>query len=257
MRSGLASSRARTGAPCALLLALTLVLLSSETAFAKPDATISGAFGDSCRDFSAHSSKDISNVVITYADGRVVKDETINKPDYSLDGGPGDEIVSAVVKSGTTTQSFSCERGRPPTAVLEIRLTSSCAVYGASNPTYWCTDGAANDQRTVYVDPGDKLVELLCDFTTENLPCTTVSFRGSNSTDPDNDITTWTVDFDDGTIASGDWNTAPLTDVTHEYHPRSATCSGGYCDVTLTVTDSGGRAHTDTVTLVFVDASPG
>jgi hypothetical protein len=98
-------------------------------------------------------------------------------------------------------------------------------------------------------------VELLCDFST-NLPCTTVSFRGSNSTDPDNDITTWTVDFDDGTIGSGDWNTALLADVTHEYDPRSVTCSGGYCNVTLTVTDSGGRTHTDTVTLVFVDATP-
>lgn len=75
-----------------------------------------------------------------------------------------------------------------------------------------------------------------------------LSFRGSNSTDSDNDNTTWTVDFDDSTIGSGDWNTAPLADVTHEYDQRSVTCSGGVCNVTLAVTDSGGRTHTDTVT---------
>lgn len=241
----------RTAAAAAAMTVLALAAPS----YAASKATITGGFGDSCRDFAAHSSKDISHVELHYGDGRVAKDEAITSPDYSLDGGAGDEIALAVVKSGTTTQSFTCESGRPPTAVLEIRLTSSCAVYGASNPFYWCTEGVANDQRTVYVDPGDKLVQFICDLTTENL-CTTVSFRGSNSTDPDNDITSWTVDFDDGTVASGDWNTAPLADVTHGYDPRAGTCSGGYCDVTLTVTDSGGRAHTDTVTLVFIDGSP-
>jgi hypothetical protein len=238
---------------------LVAALLFPTAAHAASKATIAGAFADSCRDFTAHSSKDISHVEIHHADGLVVKDEAVTTPDYAVDGGPGDEIDVAVVKSGTTTRRFTCESGGAPTAVLEIRLTPACSEPYTSSlgeTFYWCTDGQPNDQRTVFVDPGDLRVDLLCDFTTENLPCTTVSFRGTNSTDPDDDIASWSVDFDDGTVATGGWTTTPPNDVTHEYHPRTAMCSNAFCQVTLTVTDAGGRTDTDTVTLVFVDATP-
>lgn len=78
-------------------------------------AEISGEFSDQCRDFTAHSSKDISHVELHYADGRVEKDESIDSPDYSVDGGPGDEIdYYAIVKSGTTKKRFDCDNGEEP-----------------------------------------------------------------------------------------------------------------------------------------------
>src|SRR5688500_7090210 len=92
------------GAVALVLLAWSAVALAASGG--NSIATISGSFADSCRDFTAHSSKDISHVELRYADGRVVKDETIEKPDYSLDGAVGDELGSATVKSGTTTETF-------------------------------------------------------------------------------------------------------------------------------------------------------
>jgi hypothetical protein len=40
-------------------------------------ATITASFADSCRDFSAHSSKDISYVEFHYVDGDVVKERRL------------------------------------------------------------------------------------------------------------------------------------------------------------------------------------
>ncbi len=90
---------------------------------------ITGSFSDSCRDFTSHATKvgsqqgkDISRVEIHYTDGRVVEDETIDRPDYSLDGAAGGEIDFVLVKSGTTRERFDCsQENRPPTAVLEIK----------------------------------------------------------------------------------------------------------------------------------------
>ncbi len=90
-------------------------LLMAGPVRAAPTATITGSFTDSCRDFAARSSKDISHVVINYADGRVVKDETIDSRDWSIDGGLGDEISSARVKSGRTVQPFDCIPAIPDT----------------------------------------------------------------------------------------------------------------------------------------------
>ena len=92
------------------------------TALAAPNvsstAPIRGSFADACRDFSAHSSKDISHVEIHYSDGRLVKDETIAGPEYAIDGGVGDEIEFAIVKSETTRERFDCvQANRPPTAL--------------------------------------------------------------------------------------------------------------------------------------------
>jgi hypothetical protein len=98
-------------AALALTVALAVALATSvAAAHATPKgnsaATIAGTFSDSCRDFEAHSSKDISHVEIHYADDRVVKDEAVDAPDISIDG--GDEIEFALVKSGTTEERFDC-----------------------------------------------------------------------------------------------------------------------------------------------------
>src|SRR5260370_10637470 len=102
--------RSMQGAPGSLTLGLVAILAwlaSAPAALATPGggksaAAITASFADSCRDFAAHSSKDISYVDVQYVDGRRVKDESINIPDSAMDGSAGDEIEFAIVKSGTT-----------------------------------------------------------------------------------------------------------------------------------------------------------
>jgi hypothetical protein len=94
-------------------------------------ATITGSFGASCTDFEAHSSKDISHVEIHYTDGRVIKDEAVDAPDISIDG--GDEITSVIVKSGTTAHAFECANG----------------------PVAPCSDGIDNDGNGLIDFPAD------------------------------------------------------------------------------------------------------
>ena len=222
----------------------------------KSPATITGSFGDSCRDFTAHSSKDISHVEIHYADGRVVKDETIGSHDYALDGGAGDGIDLAIVKSGTTTERFECvSANTPPTAILEVESPDICFTWpdglvdcdGRTPRTGWTrsTIGQVrffcswpDDQSCVdHVMPCDQLDGYsLCRIT--------YTFRGTSSTDPDNDIVSWLLDFGDGTSVGGDWVTNPPTEVSHEYLIH-------YCPsctrdpATLTVTDSAGQTDSD------------
>ena len=100
---------------------------------ANSTATITGSFSDSCRDFETLSSKDISHVELNYPDGRVAKDEEISSPLFLADGGAGDEIDFAIVKSGTTEQRFVCDNA-PPAA---------------------CSDGIDNDGNGLTDFPAD------------------------------------------------------------------------------------------------------
>jgi hypothetical protein len=210
-----------------LSLVLSLSLLATlgvaAPGLADPNATITGSFSDSCRDFQAHSSKDISHVEIHYGDGRVVKDESVASPDYSIDGGAGDEIASAIVKSGRTTQQFDCRGDSPPTALLEanrpdVGWTSEDS--GPYGPGWSCCYG---------------------DFPP-------VPFRGINSTDPDNDIVSWSIDFGDGTsTGEQSWITDPPTEVQHTYQ------SGCFCTAVLTVTDSAGHSSSDEMKVAIDD----
>ena len=59
----------------------------------------------------------------------------------------------------------------------------------------------------------------------------TISFRGTSSSDPDNDIASWSIDFGDGTSASGSWSTDPPTEVV-------------------------GQSDSDTMVMVFIDRTP-
>jgi hypothetical protein len=232
----------------------------------KSAATITGAFGDSCRDFAAHSSKDISYVELHYVAGSVIKDESIKSPDHAIDGAAGDEIEFAIVKSGTTIEEFGCvPSNRAPTAVLEIQTPNDCNPFFSgglqcdlSRPrTVWIT------ARQIPDDGGTHSGFLVwgCGFVSPTSECSfTLSFRGIGSIDPDADLTSWSLDFGDGTSVSGSWSTVPPTAVAHAYTFDSChsvvNSQGGVCVITLTVTDSAGQTHSDVIEMGFVDQSP-
>jgi hypothetical protein len=250
----------------ALALALPAVLIFSVNGLAaaagNSAASIAGSFGDSCRDFAAHSSKDISHVELHYADGRVVKDETIVRPDYSIDGAAGNELDSAIVKSGTTVQTFGCPRtNSPPTAILEVE-TPEGHCFTWPDGLVACDGRVARTTWTHSTIPalGYGMVSFFCSWPDDQscllhpMPCglrdfyalcrITYSFRGTSSIDPDGDITSWSIDFGDGTSTSGNWITNPPTEVSHEYSIHYCpTCSRG--PAILTVTDSAGHTDSD------------
>ncbi len=249
-----AGSEAGRSLAVAVVLATLVWLLAAPPAPATPGsgnsaATIEGEFSDSCRDLAVGSSKDVSHVELHLADGRVSKDEAISSPEHAIDGGPGDEIDFVIVKSGTTTRSFTCARdSNPPTAVLEVRGPPDCGTF--PDGTVLCN--AANADRTEWwtsfvasLDFG--LVRFSCP--PAGCPDTSVTFRGTSSFDPEDDIVSWTLEFDDGTSHSGSWTTSPPEAV-------SKALPGGCaadCDVkaTLTVTDSAGHTDSDTQLVDF------
>jgi hypothetical protein len=229
-------------------------------------ATITGTFSDGCRDFTAHATKvgseqgkDISYVELHYADSRVVRDETVASPDYALDGPAGDELDFAVVKSGTTTERFDCVlQNSRPTAILEVK-TPECFTWPDG-----LVDCDGRIARTTWshsaTDLGYGLVRFFCGWPDDQscvdhvMPCelvelysacrVTYTFRGTSSTDPDNDLTSWSLDFGDGASVAGDWATNPPTEIAHEYLDRHCpTCSRE--PATLTVTDSAGQTDAD------------
>ena len=212
---------------------LILTLAWSSTAVARDgnsEASIAGTFSDSCRAFQSVSTKDISHVEIHYADGREVKDESIRAVNFSIDGGAGDEIDFAIVKSGTTTEQFLCHAGRLPVALLEIRTPPEC--FTAIDGSVFCDWSA----QTTWMNTG--FVQFSCGPT----PCsTTISVRGTHSTDPDNDLVSWSIDFGAGTSATGSWSTPPI-EVSHVY------TDGGFVHtMVLTVTDSVGQTSSDSM----------
>jgi hypothetical protein len=249
----------------ALVLAL-MALAWSAAALAEPggnsSATITGSFIDRCRDFTARSTKDISHVELHYTDGRVVKDETIESPDYAIDGAAGDELDTAVVKSGTTTQTFGCPRtNSPPTAFLEVK-TPDGYCFTWPDGLVACDGRVARTTWAHSTIPtlGYGMVGFSCGWPDDQscllheMPCglrdgyslcrITYSFRGTSSIDPDDDNTSWSIDFGDGTSTSGNWITNPPTEVSHEYLIHYCpTCSRG--PAILTVTDSAGHTDSD------------
>jgi hypothetical protein len=256
---------------CSLAIAVVATLLFSGDGLAanrgNSAATITATFADSCRDFAAHSSKDISHVVIHFADGRVVKDERITTPNYAIDGGAGEEIAFVFVKSGTTRERFDCARpSNLPTAQLEINsppidqtiatcydfFSGGLACEETSPRTDWTSSGEIPNNGGT--ESGVLL--WLCGTVAPCQSALTVTFRGTGSTDPDNDIVSWLIDFGDGTTASGHWGSEPPTAIVHDYGLDLASCGGGPCVVTLTVTDSAGQSDSDTMLLSRVDVTP-
>jgi hypothetical protein len=211
--------------------------------------TITGSFNDSCRDFAAQSGKDISFVEIRYADGRRIKDESIISREFEIDGGSGDEIDVAIVKSGTTRAMFSCTNtNSPPTAVLEIRTPplENCHLNNEVHPL--CLGSA---ERTDWSRPTGGVIGFAFEGP---FPPMSFDFRGATSSDPDNDIVSWSIDFGDGTSTSGNWSTEPPAVITHTY--AGFAVLSGMPSVTLTVIDGAGQSATDTMTMFVVDVSP-
>jgi hypothetical protein len=255
-------------------LAILAWLAGAAPALAAPGrgrcaATITGSFADSCRDFAAHSSKDISYVELHYVDGRVVKHRNINRRDWAVDGGPDDAIDFARVKSGTTIQEFACEAtNTAPTALVEIQTPA--VDQTVENCQGW-TDGLICQQASPRTDwtgraqipdiggaPG--LFLWGCGGVTPPSQCGwTITFRGTGSVDADGDIASWSIDFGDGTSMNGAWTTPPA-EVAHEYlhSPSGAVCGAqsSMCVVTLTVTDAAGQSASETIRMVFLDQSP-
>jgi hypothetical protein len=214
--------------------------------------TITGSFADSCRDVHVQSGKDISHVEIHYVDGRIAKDETIDSRVFSIDGGSGDEIDFVIVKSGTTKETLGCQAANsPPTATLEVETPPLAGCLYFPWPEY--PTCLADDPRTTWsTQPGGTMAFLFLAPYPEL--SRTFSFRASSSTDPDNDIVSWSIDFGDGTSASGPWDTAPSTDVVHVYSASSL--FNGPFSVTLTVTDAEGESDSETTAIVSIDATP-
>lgn len=246
---GLRLRSARRIAPAALSVAAIAALALLVSAPAAPGAgnsaaVITGEFSDSCRDFTAHSSKDISHVVIRYVDGRMVNDESTTTPDYAIDGSsPGDEIGSVDVKSGQTRESFTCTAtNTPPTAVLEVHLWPECELVDEPSAAWGCHVPFHDPtliEPNMWVDAGS--VGITCGD--GGVPCEiTLTFRRTSSTDPENDITSWSIAFDGVTSAGGAWADPP-TEVSFNVPP------GLPHEVTLTVTDAAGQSDSDTMTL--------
>lgn len=141
----------------------------------------------------------------------MAKDEDVADPDFSIDGDTGDEIDFAIVKSGTTTEHFACESqlpDSPPTAVLERRA-------------------GKNDDQNVE----GSWTSADCEFVSNVSFCAyrlvggepSVNFRGPGSSDPDDDIVSWSIDFGDGTSTGGSWPMPP--EVTHDYGQQTCSCT--------------------------------
>jgi hypothetical protein len=250
--------------PAAILASLVAASAALATpGGGKSGATITASFADSCRDFAAHSSKDISHVEFHYAAGAVTKDESINDPDYAVDGGAGEEIQFAVVKSGTTSEQFDCvQSNEAPTALLEIQTPPMNQTAAGCFP-FWagglsCQLGTPRTDWTSASEVPDDggtdsgLFHWVCGFLGDLCPSSTVVIlRGTGSSDPDGDIASWTLDFGDGTSVSGSWSTALPTEVAHEY-PLFVSL---YV-ITLTVTDSAGQSDSDAILMCAIDQSP-
>jgi hypothetical protein len=234
-------SNCRATALAVTVLAL-MTLVGSHVAYATPNATIIATpFTDVCRDVSLLSSKDISFVEIHYADGRVIKDERIDNPYHAIDGSAGDEIEFVTVKSGVTRRTFPCTTpNSPPRAILEIEAPPDCVEVSS---LVWSCNGMI--PRTAWLDPADGAeVGFFCVGTMSGCDFNVV-FRGTSSSDPDNDIVSWSIVFGDGTSVSGDWTTDPPTGL-------SATVDlDGLLTATLTVTDSTGQSDSATMVVGF------
>ncbi len=155
----------------------------------------------------------------------------LSAPEFApLDG-------AGVVLAEAVAGAENCARlSRPPTAVLEILAPADCVLVDAAADAWRCSESAP---RTTWLSAGSVL------FVDDSSVGPAFRFRGTSSTDPDEDITSWSIGFTNGTStiggASGNWTTDPPTSVAAPDGSQEGTFA------TLTVTDSTGQSHSDTM----------
>ena len=172
--------------------------------------------------------------------------------------GPG---ANGVVLAEAVAGAEGCTQPRPPTAVLEVKIPEgACGPFDDGG--LQCDGHAA---RNAWAHPfipslGYGMVLFGCGWPDDQacvdhkMPCgqkdfyslceVTYTYRGTSSTDPDNDIVSWTLDFGDGSSTGGNWATSPPTEVSHLYQIHH--CPNCTRDpATLTVTDSSGLTDSD------------
>jgi hypothetical protein len=169
--------------------------------------------------------------------------------------------ASQVVLAEAVAGAERCTEPKPPTAVLEVKVPFGRC--GAFDDGLLACDGDA--ARNAWAHPflpslGYGIVRFLCGWPDDQacvdavMPCgqkdnyslceVTYTYRGTSSTDPDDDIVSWTLDFGDGTSTSGNWATNPPTEVSHTFLDHHCpTCQRDPAN--LTVTDSSGFTHSD------------
>lgn len=252
-----------------VLIAMLAWLAATSAALAAPAgsnsaATISAAFADACRGFVAHSSKDISHVELHYVDGRAVKNESIRSPGYAIQGGAGDELDFANVKSGTTRNLFECTQDNPaPVARLEILTPVDGTIDGCFD--FWAggliceqsTPRVAWTSTTRIPDDGGSDSGLFHWACSNQFICSyTITFRGIASSDAGGDIVSWSLDFGDGTSAGGSWGLDPPAEVAHDYSGHGCLGLFGLCVITLTVIDAAGQSGSVSMQMYFLDLTP-
>ena len=197
-----------------VLVAMLVSCVAAPAVLATPghancSATITGALADSCRDFTTHSSKDISYVKLFYVDGRTIKYEHINSHDWAIDGEAGDELDFVRVKSGTTVEEFACSPptrvrrrssrstrpGRPGAgALLRLLRRPDLRAVGPAHGL-----GGHGSAPRCRHRPAERFEWGCGAFSDPSLCSYTIRFRGTDDSDPDGDITSWSLDFGDGT----------------------------------------------------------
>ncbi len=143
---------------------------------------------------------------------------------YTRNGGAETQFASGVT-SGSETINF------PGTYVLILEVVDSGGATDRDQVTI-TVGGAGNTPPTAVAEATP----------TSGTAPLTVNFTGSNSSDPDGTISSYSWDFGDGTSST-------QADPTHTY-----TAAGTYTAV-LTVTDNDGATGTDQVTITVNDAA--
>ncbi len=173
---------------------------------------------------------------------------------FTIDGEDPDGLVSWSLVFGdedTEGVSVASTNGAwPPPAAgvahtyeLPGEYTATLTVTDSEGGTSQATTGV-----TVNAPNAGPTAVLLPETDTGHWPYT-VSFDGSGSSDPDDGIASWSLDFgDDSTDASG--TGTPLALILHEYE------NPGVYTATLTVTDGEGLTDTDTSAITVTNTAP-
>ncbi len=194
-------------------------------------------------------------LVTLYVNRKTVAGGVITQRALELRGPGGASVVLAEAVAGVER----CEQpDGPPTAVLELETApispdedgpaGSC--YAGQHPDLFCF---YEDPRSVWTrfTTGTVYFGFCADNQCQPDDTFSFSFRGTISTDPGDDIASWSIDFGDGTSTGiQDWATAPPTTITHAYDLNDF--NDNFVVVTLTVTDAAGESDSEAMPLALI-----